>query len=205
MASVPAPLPQPQTGPVPKATDALTESQAIPSRELRRLTRFATLVAILTSPSVYYWFHHHNGWSVGKSLIVTILVVIIFRGLVDLLVRRLIPWPSLFGTDDARLREEDIVNRRRSWTWRFVLRMAVRFAGLITIVWIYKVIKAPAGESVSWPQTAVDIFHAIGHVLSTPSLWVQLVFVVFLFLANFLIFMGPLMLMGISQIRGYEP
>jgi ATP-dependent Zn protease len=32
-----------------------------------------------------------------------------------------------------------------------------------------------------------------------------MVFVVFLFLANFLIFMGPLMLMGISQIRGYEP
>jgi ATP-dependent Zn protease len=32
-----------------------------------------------------------------------------------------------------------------------------------------------------------------------------MVFVVFLFLANFLIFMGPMMLMGISQIRGYEP
>jgi SpoVK/Ycf46/Vps4 family AAA+-type ATPase len=34
---------------------------------------------------------------------------------------------------------------------------------------------------------------------------VQVIFVVFLFLANFLIFMGPMMLMGISQIRGYEP
>ena len=32
-----------------------------------------------------------------------------------------------------------------------------------------------------------------------------MVFVLFLFLANFLIFMGPMMLMGISQIRGYEP
>src|SRR5207247_10511546 len=32
-----------------------------------------------------------------------------------------------------------------------------------------------------------------------------IVVVGFLFLANFLIFMGPLLLMGISQIRGYEP
>jgi ATP-dependent Zn protease len=32
-----------------------------------------------------------------------------------------------------------------------------------------------------------------------------LIQVFFLFIANFLIFMGPLLLMGISQIRGYEP
>jgi hypothetical protein len=40
--------------------------------------------------------------------------VIAFRGMVDLLIRRMIPWPSLFGTEDSRLREEDVVNRRRS-------------------------------------------------------------------------------------------
>src|SRR5207245_9775771 len=45
----------------------------------------------------------------------------------------------------------------------------------------------------------------IRHVLKTPQLWIQVVFVFFLFMANFLIFMGPMMLMGISQIRGYEP
>src|SRR6185295_16649401 len=102
MASVPAPLPQPAS-PVPNPTDSLTESHAVLSKELRRLTRFATLVAVLTSPSAYYWFHHHNGWSVGKSLFVTFLVCVIFRGLVDLMVRKVIPWPSLFGTDDTKL------------------------------------------------------------------------------------------------------
>src|SRR6266536_3657041 len=45
----------------------------------------------------------------------------------------------------------------------------------------------------------------INHVMSTPQLWLQIVFVFFLFMANFLIFMGPMMLMGITQIRGYEP
>src|SRR3954469_16249878 len=120
-ATVDTPLPGPSgIGPSPTSiTASLTESHQQLTRELRRLTRVATLVAILTSPSVYYWFHHHNGWSVGKSLIVTVLVVLTFRGRVDLLVRRGIPWPSLFGTDDARLREEDIVNRRRAWTWRW--------------------------------------------------------------------------------------
>ena len=33
----------------------------------------------------------------------------------------------------------------------------------------------------------------------------QVVFVFFLFIANFVIFMGPMLLMGISQIRGFEP
>ena len=33
----------------------------------------------------------------------------------------------------------------------------------------------------------------------------QIVVVFFLFVANFLIFMGPMLMMGISQIRGYEP
>jgi ATP-dependent Zn protease len=187
------------------APSLASEQQTALSRQWRRLTRIATVVAILTSPSVFFWYHRHNGWSTLWSLVATLATVIAFRGFVDIVVRRLIPWPSLFGTDDARLREEDIVNRRRSWTWRFVLRMAIRVIVLITIVWIYQVIKAPAGETVTWLHAAGSIFHKIGHLLSTPALWVQIVFVVFLFLANFLIFMGPLMLMGISQIRGYEP
>src|SRR5689334_7498016 len=205
MASVPAPLPQPQTGPVPKATDALTESQAILSRELRRLTRFATLVAILTSPSVYYWFHHHNGWSVGKSLIVTILVVVIFRGLVDILVRRVIPWPSLFGTDDARLREEDVTNRRRAWTWRFWLKLALVIGGAITIVFLIQTWTAHPGSNISWLGTSTALYTKVHRIFRSPTALVYVFQIFFLFFANFLIFMGPLLLMGISQIRGFEP
>ena len=69
-----------------------------------------------------------------KSLLLTFGVVIAFRGVVDLVIRRMIPWPSLFGTEDSRLREEDIVNRRRSWTWRFFFRFAIFIAGIITVV-----------------------------------------------------------------------
>src|SRR5438477_270168 len=98
MASVPAPVPE-RTSPIPSPTAALTESHAILSREMRRLTRVATFVAIIASPSVFYWFH---------------------------------------------------------------LSGLTKNIGLL-----------------------VQVF--------------------FLFIANFLIFMGPLLLMGVSQIRGYEP
>jgi cell division protease FtsH len=179
------------------------DPQAALSRSWRRLTRVATVVAVLTSPSVFFWYHRHYGWGLWASLGATFATVVAFRGFVDLLVRRLIPWPSLFGTEDARLKEEDIMNRRRSWTWRFFFRLGVYFTALVTIVWLVRVAKNK--PNATWLGAAESILRGINHVLSTPALWVQIVFVVFLFLANFLIFMGPMMLMGISQIRGYEP
>src|SRR6476469_7744671 len=137
MASVPAPLPE-TASPVPSVTSSLTESHAVLTRELRRLTRVATIVAVLASPSVYYWFHHHGGMGAGKAVFWTFVSVLIFRGAAEILIRRVIPWPSLFGTDDARLREEDIVNRRRAWTWRFYLRVAKWFFLIISFLFVIK-------------------------------------------------------------------
>jgi ATP-dependent Zn protease len=180
------------------------ESVAL-ARQLRRFARVATIVAVLTSPGAYFWFRHSAGYSAGKSLMLTILCVGAFRGLIDLITRRMIPWPSLFGTEDARLREEDVVNRRRSWTWRFFYRVLIFVAAIFTIIWLWKVLTAPAGTTVTWWGSASEITNKVSHLLHSGAFWIQMVFVVFLFLANFLIFMGPMMLMGISQIRGYEP
>ncbi len=102
----------------------------------RRLTRAATFVAILTSPALFVWFQQHNGWSWWLSLAVTTLCVIVFRGFVDLLFRRLIPWPSLFGSDSQQLREEDIMSRRRAWYWRKKARLAVVLGLAITGGWL---------------------------------------------------------------------
>ena len=75
----------------------------------RRLTRAATFVAVLTSPALIPRLHQYNGWSTNWSVVATLLLVIVFPGFVDLVFRRLIPWPSLFGADGQRLREEDIM------------------------------------------------------------------------------------------------
>ena len=202
MASVPAPSPGPS--PVPTPTALLTESHASLNRELRRLTRAATFVALMTSPLVFYWFHHHNGWNTTKSLLATLALIIVFRGLTDVLVRRVIPWPSLFGTDDVRLREEDITNRRRAWTWRFLLKLALILAFFVTVGYVLQLLAHPNGD-ITWLGT----LEAVGTRSRTSSptrvFGQTLITVVALFGFNFLIFMGPLLLMGVSQIRGYEP
>jgi len=178
------------------------ESVALASH-LRRLARIATVIAVLTSPAAYFWFRHEAGLSVLGSLGATVGVVIGFRGFVDLVIRRLIPWPSLFGTAEARLREEDVMNRRRAWTWRFWFRTGIWLAGIVTVVFLWQVFFDPTHSS--WPATGWHILRGIGHLLRNRTFLLQLVFVFFLFFANFFIFMGPMMLMGISQIRGYEP
>src|SRR3982751_2188246 len=113
---------------------AKEESAALAS-ELRRLARVATLIALLVTPGTFFFFRRADHLSVGLSLAATAGTILVFRGLLDLLIRRLIPWPSLFGADDARLQEEDIVNRRRAWTWRFYFRVGIFLAVIVTLVW----------------------------------------------------------------------
>src|ERR1700730_1498905 len=141
------------TAALPGSSKVLTDSHAGLTRELRRLTRAATFVAIMLSPVAFFWFHHHDGWSLTKSIIVTFGSVVVFRGLGDVLVPRVTPGPSLFGTDDARLREEDITNRRRAWTWRGVLRRVLWIAGIITFVYLVQVFTAKAGSNITWLGT----------------------------------------------------
>jgi ATP-dependent Zn protease len=168
----------------------------------RRLTRIATAMAFVTSPAVFVWLHTTQGWGVGWSLVVTFLSVVAFRGLVDLIVRRFIPWPSLYGTDDDELREEDVVNRRRSSFWRYWFRLGFLALAFLTVLWLVRVL-VPGG-STSWVDSSAQIWDALGEA-KNPAIWGQLIIVPLFFLANFLIFFGPLMLMGVTQMRGFEP
>src|SRR5687768_2703442 len=165
----------------------------------RLLTRAATAVAILTSPALFLWFKEYNGWAWQWALLAALGVVIVFRGFADLLFRRLIPWPSLFGSDSQNLRDEDVMSRRRAWYWRKKARLAIVLGLVVTVAWLLR-----EGDP-TWWSTPGYLLGKAGEVASTPALWVQVVFVFFLFIANFAIFMGPMLIMGISQIRGFEP
>src|SRR3954470_19436276 len=110
-----------------------SEEPVAASMQLGRLARVGTYVAILVSPAAFFFFRREDHLSFTWSLVCTVLVVLGFRGFLDLVIRRLIPWPSLFGTDDARLQEEDIVNRRRAWTWRFLFRVAIFVIVIVTV------------------------------------------------------------------------
>ena len=159
--------------------------QAEQSQELalgwRRLTRAATIVALVTAIPVYVWLTQQQGWSWWTALLATLALVIAARGMIDLVFHRFIPWPSLFGVDSPALREEDIVARRRAWFWRFWLKVGI-FGGLIVFL--------------CWRFLDASILIQI-----LPLLIMLPIFLIF----NFVILFGPLLLMNLSQIQAFEP
>ncbi len=171
------------------------------SRELasgwRRLTRAATFVALLTSPALVAFFMRQDHWPFWKALLVAVAIVIAFRGLIDLVFRRVIPWPSLFGLESQQHREEDVLGRRRAWFWHFWFRAGVMVALVVTVIWLFR--------GGSWIGALESIGHGAGRTFSSPGLWIQVVFVFFLFIANFAILLGPMLMMNLAQMRAFEP
>jgi len=166
--------------------------------EWRRLRRAATAVAIFTSPMFFVVLYDHLGLSLGWALLATVGSVIAFRGLVDVVSRRLLPWPSMYGV--ARdVADEDVLARRRTWFWRRLYRTA-----LIVAIVIFGIggIVALAGHH-TWLGGVSAMFHAFGSLGSSlPGL---LIYVFFLFFINTFILFGPLLVANLRQVRGYEP
>jgi ATP-dependent Zn protease len=181
----------------------LSDNRSALAAQWRRFTRVATVVAVLTAPVLYIWFHEQVGWGVGWSILAAFITVVVFRGLVDVAVRRFIPWPTLFGQEDARTLEEDVVNRRRAWYWRKKVRLALWIGGIITFIWVIRLFTEDPGDR-SWVDAALTIPEGIGWLFSS-GLWVQVLILPLFFVFNFLILFGPLAFMGISQMRAYEP
>jgi ATP-dependent Zn protease len=178
------------------------ESRAL-AGQLRRLTRAATVLALLTSPGLIVWFYRHEDWPLWGAILAGLGAAIAFRGLVDVIIRRIVPWPSLFGSTDARGQEQDVVDRRRAWFWRQKYRLVFLIILVITGVWIVQELQ---GKDTSWVDAAVSSWDFIWNkLLTNGAFWLQLLILPLFFFFNFAILMGPLMLMGISQIRGFEP
>ena len=108
------------------------------ARSWKRLGRVATFVAILTSPIAFTFFHYQSHWAIGWSVLGTVVAVVAFRGLIDLVSRRFIPWPSLFGASDARL----------FWYVRLPWALPSVFAGL-KLTLIYCTSGAVIGEMIA--------------------------------------------------------
>ena len=171
----------------------------------RWLRRAATAVAVLTSPALFVWFHKHEGWAIGWSLLATLLAIAAFRGALDLIFHRFIRWPSLFGIDNPQLREEDVVARRRVWFWRFWAKVLFLVVLLILAIYLTRVLRYGV-HGASFFGSFADTGHWFVHTLRRFPRYIAfgLQFLVF-FAFNFGIFLGPMLFMGISQIRGYEP
>ena len=122
------------------------------------------------------------------------MLVIAFRGFVDVLAHKLIPRASLYGAGHE-LMEDDIVAQRRVWYWRRKFRL---------LFWLVLVVggvarpplrpgrHAAATSSDAIPQMAI-YFLSFG--LQLPLF----------FLMNILILFGPMLFFGLRQMKGYEP
>jgi ATP-dependent Zn protease len=167
--------------------------------EWRKLGRLATLVAVLTSPATFAVLHFRLGWGLPWAILGALAGIAIFRGGVDVLAHRLVPFPSLYGADEE-LRRQDVVARRRHWYWKTKYRRTTWLALFLTVVFV--VAMAAAGE---W---------SLGAGWSKMGQWAQMVAPMlamygmigfFLFFVNLLILFGPLFFFSIQQIKGYEP
>jgi ATP-dependent Zn protease len=168
----------------------------------RRLTRAATAVAVFTSPALF--FALDDSMRLGWALFFTFLGVAAFRGLVDVVLRRAIPWPSLFGEDEERAKELDVVDRRRAWYWAKKYRRATWLASLILLLWAFETLVL--GRSVTpWGMVSGHLSAAWEFLSTQPQLLIYVVIFPLFFVFNFLIMMGPMMLMGITQINAFEP
>ena len=181
------------------------DEQRLLNAQWRSLRRVATGVAVLTSPAVFVWLHKQQGWPIGWSILGTVVAVAAFRGVLDLVFHRFIRWPSLFGIDNPQVREEDVVARRRVWFWHFWAKVAYAVAFVILMVFVVNLLLHGADDT-SFVGNAKSTFSwPWHHVFTSTQLWIQAAILPLFFLSNFLIFFGPMMAMGVSQIRGFEP
>src|SRR5512144_1021458 len=182
-----------------------TEESRELSNQWRALRRAATAVALLTSPALFVWLYTMQELPLGWAIVATIISVAAFRGVLDLIFHHFIEWPSLFGVDNASLREEDVVARRRVWFWRWWAKVVYVFGLIIVAIYLVRLLRYGV-DGASLVGTARDSWHWLtskAHV-NASTLGLLFTFVIF-FIFNFGILMGPMLFMGVSQIRGFEP
>ncbi|MGZ4200648.1 MAG: AAA family ATPase [Thermoleophilaceae bacterium] len=168
------------------------------AEEWRALRRAATVVAVLTAPAFFLLLWQRDDWALPWALLGSLGAVVAFRGLVDVITRRLIPWPNLYNVD-PQLLEEDVIARRRAWYWRKKFRRLTIFGTIFLL--IVGTVALINGESMG------EAISSIGNSIAkaAPLLLVLGVQLPVFFLFNFLILLGPLMVMGLRQMKGYEP
>jgi ATP-dependent Zn protease len=174
------------------------------AREWRGLTRAATGVALMTSPAFFLVLYDADHASLILSLVITALGVIVFRGLVEVVARKLIPSPSLYGADES-LRQDDLVARRRYWYWRTKFRrVPVLVLIVLAVLGACQALFAFSGVHGSFfnPLPALRNLFPAAELPQLGLVFVQLPMLLFI---NFFIFFGPFLFMAVRQIHSYEP
>src|SRR5947209_8382445 len=172
--------------------------------EWRRLTRAATAVALLTAPAFFLVLYDSNHLSLAASIIITVLAVVVFRGLVEVIARKLIPWPSLFGADES-LKQDDLIARRRHWYWRSKFRrLPILIAFILLLLGLCQLLFSFAGVNASFFHPFAGL-RQIFPPDTLPQLGLVFVQLPLLLFINVFILFGPFLFMAVRGVRSYEP
>jgi ATP-dependent Zn protease len=188
----------------PTLRGPLNQHASALAHEWRRLTRAATGVALLTAPAFFLALYYTDHMNLLWSLIVAVVAVVVFRGLIEIVVRKVIPSPSLYGAEES-LKQDDIVARRRYWYWRG------KFRRLPIYILIVLALLGLAQAFFSFAGVSAPFFHPFSGLRqifppdTLPQLGLVFVQLPLLFFVNFAIFFGPFLFFAVRQIRGYEP
>jgi cell division protease FtsH len=179
------------------------------AREWRKLGRAATCVAALTSPATFVLLYVVNDLPLWLSIALTLFLVVAFRGAVDLICHRLIPRPSMYDAT-PELAAEDVLFRRRRWYWRtkfrHILIFAVIFFLIALFLWFF--VEHFLGVDAGLFNSITKFRDSLqpGDRISLALNQLQMVWSLpLLFLVNFLIFFGPLLMFGVMQMKSFEP
>ena len=187
----------------PRPVRRVNEHSVALAREWRRLGRAATAVAVFTSPALFVALYDRAEWPLIWALVGTLIGIAAFRGLVDVLAHKLIPAPSLYGAE-RELRTEDVVSRRRLWYWRRKYRRLSWLVGILSVLTLaamaFNAISGGDASVMGGLESLWDLALMFG-----PVALMYLPIVTILFFANFLILFGPMLILGMQQIKGYEP
>ncbi|MBO0767176.1 MAG: AAA family ATPase [Solirubrobacterales bacterium] len=177
--------------------------QASLAREWRSLTRAATIVALLTSPA-FFLAMRASHVSVGPALALTAVAVLLFRGLIEVTVRKFIPWPSLLGAQQE-LKEEDIIARRRWWFWRGKFRrLPMWIAAIFVVLALCQLLFAISGVSAPF----FNPFPGLKTIFppdELPQFAMQFLMLPLFLLMNVVLLLGPFAFMSFRSIKSYEP
>jgi ATP-dependent Zn protease len=188
----------------PRLSGSINEHASALAHEWRRLTRAATAVALLTAPAFFLILFDEDHWSLAASILVTALAVVVFRGLVEVIARKVIPWPSLYGAEES-LKKDDLVARRRHWYWRTKFRrLPFLIAFIFAILGLCQLLFSFAGVSAGFfhPFSGLRQIFPPDTLPQLALIFVQLPLLLFI---NVFILFGPFLFMAVRGVRSYEP
>jgi cell division protease FtsH len=188
----------------PRMGGAINEHASALAHEWRRLTRVATAVALLTAPAFFLILYQSDSLGLVPSILITAIAVISFRGLVEVVARKLIPRPSLYGAEET-LKDDDILARRRYWFWRGKFRrLPLYLAFVLLLLVLCQVLFTFAGVSASFFHPFAGL-RQIFPPSTLPQLALVFVQLPLLLFINVFILFGPFLFMAVRGIRSYEP